>query len=247
VRAISPPFAVRRCVDNDSDELNTANTTSYTVRRNTRRPPTRCLCPRLFRRLLLSLTPIRVAEVNRSSSFICLFVRTIEHKRLKLQSRNLPQLGQSIMCTGYPFNIRSKGERSRLSSHSIECSQRVSCWFLYRSAKTSSWQLLNTPLLRKTEFSFAVNSCLHVPEKNCWILSDRLNEQAKQRWFHLFLFHPVDATHVPVRLATLAGQRWNFVNLCITVSNRHRLFQVRGWQDKKPPEITTLGCFIPLG
>jgi len=43
----------------------------------------------------------------------------IEPKRLKLQSPNLLQ-GQFIMSPGYPFNIRSKGERLRSQGHKVQ-------------------------------------------------------------------------------------------------------------------------------
>ena len=50
---------------------------------------------------------------------MCLFVCTIEPKRLKLQSPNLLH-GQSIMSSGYPFNIRSKGISSKVQGHKVQ-------------------------------------------------------------------------------------------------------------------------------
>jgi len=51
---------------------------------------------------------------------VCVSVHTItEPKRLKLQSPNLPQ-ELSITSPGYPFNIRSKGQRSRSQGHKVQ-------------------------------------------------------------------------------------------------------------------------------
>ena len=64
--------------------------------------------------LLTSTTVAGVKRLSASVSLcVCLSVYAIEPKRL--QSRNLPQ-GQSITSTTCPFNIRSKGQRSRSQS-----------------------------------------------------------------------------------------------------------------------------------
>ena len=72
---------------------------------------------------VLLLTPTRVSGVKHSSAYVCvsvcLFVRTIEPKRLKLQTPNLSQ-GQYSMSSGYPFNIKSKGQRSRSHDHKVQ-------------------------------------------------------------------------------------------------------------------------------
>jgi len=79
----------------------------------------------------------------------CLFVCMTELKQLKLQSPNLPE-GYSIMSpVGYPFNIRSIGQRSqghKVQKHILgDLVARVSL----SSSSSSSYRICIAPITEK--------------------------------------------------------------------------------------------------
>jgi len=69
------------------------------------------------------------------ASDVCVCVRTIESKRLKLQSPNLPQ---GIMSSGYQF--KSKGQRSRSQGHKVQK-------YFRRSSGRREFALYRVPVL----------------------------------------------------------------------------------------------------
>jgi len=63
----------------------------------------------------------RVMGVKRSSTYasVCLSVSVCMIEPKRLQSPNFTW-GQSIISAGYPFNIKSKGQRSRSQGHKVQ-------------------------------------------------------------------------------------------------------------------------------